>query len=265
VEAYDPWPTREWSAGADADGPKRRRLGYGRPQDLCGGRRGDHRAASRRFRGWRRMIRQSNTWITLPSMPMPRHGVAGAVINNELHLVSGMVQSAGSMAFLDPKLVTTPRSTMCCNSTSSMRVPSASATAATSEAQASSRAPKKVYIRYNINSPQGQVMLAKYVGRSRSCGRLPDYDTHSWTWWWYTHWVKGRRRSCGTSPGKGKRKSSRHSRQISGTSPRRCGTAARRIQSIPPTLSIIKQWYFLPWHRLMLHEFEGGHSRGAAR
>src|SRR4029450_8129407 len=48
----------------------------------------------------------TNSWMAMPSMPMPRHGVAGAVINNRFHLVSGMVQSAGSMGFLDPKLVT---------------------------------------------------------------------------------------------------------------------------------------------------------------
>ena len=39
-------------------------------------------------------------------MPMPRHGVAGAVIGNRFHLVSGMIQSAGAMTFLDPTLAT---------------------------------------------------------------------------------------------------------------------------------------------------------------
>src|SRR5437762_13554064 len=48
----------------------------------------------------------TNSWTTLPSMPMPRHGVAGAVIGNRFHLVSGMVQSAGAMSFLDPHLET---------------------------------------------------------------------------------------------------------------------------------------------------------------
>ena len=47
-----------------------------------------------------------NAWFTLPSMPMPRHGVAGGVIGNRFHLVSGMVQSAGVLTFLDPKLET---------------------------------------------------------------------------------------------------------------------------------------------------------------
>ena len=46
----------------------------------------------------------TNSWSTLPSMPMPRHGVAGAVIGNRFHLVSGMIQSAGAMTFLDPTL-----------------------------------------------------------------------------------------------------------------------------------------------------------------
>jgi len=48
----------------------------------------------------------TNSWMTLPSMPMPRHGVAGAVIGNRFHLVSGMIQSAGALTFLDPTLST---------------------------------------------------------------------------------------------------------------------------------------------------------------
>jgi hypothetical protein len=37
----------------------------------------------------------TNSWAALPRMPVPRHGLAGAVIGNRLHLVSGDVQSAG--------------------------------------------------------------------------------------------------------------------------------------------------------------------------
>ena len=48
----------------------------------------------------------TNSWATLPSMPMPRHGLGGAVIGNEFHLVSGMMQTAGAMTFLDPQLET---------------------------------------------------------------------------------------------------------------------------------------------------------------
>jgi N-acetylneuraminic acid mutarotase len=46
----------------------------------------------------------TNSWGKLPSMPMPRHGLAGAVIGNRFYLVSGMIQSAGAMSFLDPTL-----------------------------------------------------------------------------------------------------------------------------------------------------------------
>ena len=38
----------------------------------------------------------SNSWSVLPSMPVSRHGLAGAVVGNRLHMVSGDVQSAGT-------------------------------------------------------------------------------------------------------------------------------------------------------------------------
>ncbi|MBW8267974.1 Kelch repeat-containing protein [Caldovatus aquaticus] len=38
----------------------------------------------------------ANRWHVLPSMPVPRHGLAGAVLGDRLHLVSGDVQSAGT-------------------------------------------------------------------------------------------------------------------------------------------------------------------------
>ena len=37
----------------------------------------------------------TNTWEELPMMPMPRHGLAGAVVGDRLHLASGDIQSAG--------------------------------------------------------------------------------------------------------------------------------------------------------------------------
>jgi N-acetylneuraminic acid mutarotase len=43
----------------------------------------------------------SNTWATLPSMPVSRHGLAGAVVGNRLHMVSGDVQSAGTGVHVD--------------------------------------------------------------------------------------------------------------------------------------------------------------------
>ena len=38
----------------------------------------------------------SNSWTVLPSLPVSRHGLAGAVVGNRLHMVSGDVQSAGT-------------------------------------------------------------------------------------------------------------------------------------------------------------------------
>jgi Kelch motif len=38
---------------------------------------------------------RTNAWTSLPSMPVPRHGLAGAVVGNRLHLASGDIQSAG--------------------------------------------------------------------------------------------------------------------------------------------------------------------------
>lgn len=37
----------------------------------------------------------TNTWSVLPSMPLPRHGVAGAVLGNRFHLVSGRITPGG--------------------------------------------------------------------------------------------------------------------------------------------------------------------------
>jgi N-acetylneuraminic acid mutarotase len=36
----------------------------------------------------------TNTWERLPRMPVPRHGLAGAVVGNRFHLVSGDIQSS---------------------------------------------------------------------------------------------------------------------------------------------------------------------------
>ncbi|HLQ24790.1 MAG TPA: kelch repeat-containing protein [Acidiferrobacterales bacterium] len=43
----------------------------------------------------------SNTWAVLPSMPVSRHGLAGGIVGNRLHMVSGDVQSAGTGVHVD--------------------------------------------------------------------------------------------------------------------------------------------------------------------
>jgi N-acetylneuraminic acid mutarotase len=48
------------------------------------------------FRAFEAYDPSSNTWQILPSMPIPRHGVAAAFIGNRLHLVSGNITSGGA-------------------------------------------------------------------------------------------------------------------------------------------------------------------------
>ena len=147
-----------------------------------------------------------NAWFTLPSMPMPRHGIAGAVIGNRFHLVSGMMQSAGALTFLDPTLSThtamhdilelqfgappvppAAKSAAAAPSQAPATAPSATPavaqqppTVAKIAATVSSQGPKKVYTRYNVNSPQGQVMLAKYAQAIEIMRELPLHDQRSW-------------------------------------------------------------------------------------
>jgi N-acetylneuraminic acid mutarotase len=48
----------------------------------------------------------SNRWSALPSMPIPRHGHAGVVLGNRLHVVSGDVQSLGGAKPKDVRVET---------------------------------------------------------------------------------------------------------------------------------------------------------------
>lgn len=241
----------------------------------------------------------TNSWISLPPMPMPRHGIAGAVIGNEFHLVSGMIQSAGALSFLDPHLEVhtgqhdvlelnfffptpqtgakkeeAPPSTGAKNvgaapspaavnnviaTSSSARLKNVSAVSskgANSVGTASSEG-KKPYIRYNVNSPEGQVMLAKYAQAIEIMRTLPDYDTHSWTWWWNTHWIKG-------PPAFLWDYSMKKKAEVIAALPKEYQADAEAVWDgcqahpyNPSNPEQYQQWYFLPWHRLMLNQFEG--------
>src|SRR5580765_1248083 len=228
----------------------------------------------------------TNSWMTLPPMPMPRHGVAGAVIGNRFHLASGMVQSAGVLSFLDPKLEThtanhdilelqfnpnppagakkdeAPPSTdaktvgAASSSTALKNVSAVSSQGATSVGTASSGG-KKPYIRYNVNSPEGQVMLAKYARAVEIMRSLPDYDQHSWRWWWYTHWVKGYPAALWDLSVKKKA-------EVIASLPAEYRADAEAVWNgcqahayNPSDPEQYQQWFFLPWHRLMLEQFEG--------
>jgi N-acetylneuraminic acid mutarotase len=139
------------------------------------------------FRGIEAYEPASNSWTTLPSMPMPRHGVAGAVIGNRFYLVSGMVQSAGALTFQDPKLEVHTGA----HDVLELQFNPSAPTGTKSEETTPSAGPKQAHTRYNVNSPEGQKMLAKYAQAIEIMRELPDYDQRSWKWWWNTHWIKG--------------------------------------------------------------------------
>ncbi|HYS76761.1 MAG TPA: kelch repeat-containing protein, partial [Burkholderiales bacterium] len=97
VEEYDP--------ATDAWGPPRARMPSARSAMSSGtwggkiyvtGGEGQDYVTMFTFRSLEAYDPASNTWATLPSMPVSRHGLAGAVVGNRLHMVSGDVQSAGT-------------------------------------------------------------------------------------------------------------------------------------------------------------------------
>ena len=179
------------------------------------------------MRSERRGVRPGDEFVddaALHADAASRH--RGAVIGNRFHLVSGMMQSAGALVFLDPTLSThtamhdilelqfgAPPPTALprarprrLRSSAAAASATAAPSAATTAAAAPSQGATKVYTRYNVNSPQGQVMLAKYAQAIEIMRELPQHDQRSWKWWWNTHWVKGFPAPSGITPRSGRRK-----------------------------------------------------------
>lgn len=97
VEEYDP-ATDKWGAPRARMPTARSAMGvgvHGGRIYVAGGEYQDpHLMAT--FRAVEAYDPASNTWETMPFMPVSRHGLAAGVIGNRLHLVGGDVQSAGS-------------------------------------------------------------------------------------------------------------------------------------------------------------------------
>ena len=96
VEEYDP-ATDQWGL-VRARMPTERSGGawgvYNGRIYVAGGEHQDgHLMAA--FRALEAYDPATNSWSELPMMPMPRHGLAGAVVGHRLHLASGDIQSAG--------------------------------------------------------------------------------------------------------------------------------------------------------------------------
>jgi hypothetical protein len=114
-----------------------------------------------------------------------------------------------------------------------------------------------VRTRYNVNSPQGQVMLVKYARAIEIMRELPEHDQRSWKWWWNTHWVKG-------FPAALWDLSKKRKADVIATLPAEYRADADAVWNgcqahpyNPSDPEQYQQWYFLPWHRLMLSQFEG--------
>ena len=105
VEEYDP-ATNSWS-GLKAKMPTARSGGgwgvYNGQIYVAGGEVATPSLVGA-FRAVEAYEPATNTWTVMPQMPMPRHGVAGAVLNGRLHLISGMITSAAAGAGQDPKM-----------------------------------------------------------------------------------------------------------------------------------------------------------------
>lgn len=102
IEAYDP-ATDSWSRGLPR-APTVRSAGAGGVYEgriyVSGGEYQDYRMMAT-LKSFEAFDPATNTWQTLPSLPVSRHGLAAAVIGNRLHMVSGDVQSAGSGVHVD--------------------------------------------------------------------------------------------------------------------------------------------------------------------
>jgi hypothetical protein len=202
--------------------------------------------------------------MALPSMPMPRHGIAGGVIGNRFHLVSGMMQSAGALTFLDPTLSTHTAMHDILELQFGAPPPSGAAQKSSSApsqasplAAAGSQGSKRLYTRYNVNSLQGQAMLAKYARAIEIMRELPQHDQRSWQWWWNTHWLKG-------FPAFLWDHSRKLKTEVIASLPPEARADAEAVWNgcqahpfNPSDPEQFQQWYFLPWHRLMLSQFEG--------
>jgi N-acetylneuraminic acid mutarotase len=101
VEEYDP-ATDKWGAPQARMPTARSAMGvgvYGERIYVAGGEYQDpHMMAT--FRAVEAYDPATNSWETMPSMPVSRHGLAAGVIGNRLYLVGGDVQSAGSGVYV---------------------------------------------------------------------------------------------------------------------------------------------------------------------
>lgn len=99
-------------------------------------------------------------------------------------------------------------------------------------------------IRYDLRSSQGQAMLAIYARGVAAMMALPESDPRSWTFWWYTHFIRDDRS-----------KASELSRIFpGGSSPAK--TLASKVWNTCQSHNGQDENFFLPWHRMFVLALE---------
>lgn len=98
-------------------------------------------------------------------------------------------------------------------------------------------------MRYNVLSPQGQVMIRKYARAVQIMKSRPASDTYSWTFWWYTHAIPISKSAA--------------IQQVFGqTSSSASDLAQKAWWTCQPHQSGQNTDNFLPWHRMALFFLE---------
>jgi len=103
-------------------------------------------------------------------------------------------------------------------------------------------------VRYDVASAQGQAMLAFYAKAVGLMMALPATDPRSWTFQWYSHWVKGPQDSSG--------KTSQLSSIFGSSSSPAKALAQVMWDGCQAHGDNEDEAFFLPWHRLFVMAFE---------
>ena len=99
--------------------------------------------------------------------------------------------------------------------------------------------------RYNIQSPAGAEMLAQYASAVKILMTTSESDPRSWTFWWYTHGVKG-----------STTKDAEIARLYPDPADPRRALALESWNTCQPHGTGMDRMMFLPWHRMFVYFYE---------
>ena len=100
-------------------------------------------------------------------------------------------------------------------------------------------------VRYNIQTPIGDQMAARYATAVRTLMSLPEQDPRSWIFVWYSHWVKG-----------GVTKEAEIARIYPDPADPRAALALETWNTCQPHAPKSNKLMFLPWHRMFVYFYE---------